>query len=642
MYELKNGILYHDGIAHFALGQSYYPSYHPQKVPVPECGDRLGEMKKDLKDMRDAGFHVVRMAAIGDIGLDDDKNLTLNFPLIDTILKEAAALDMASIVRLQGYSINLHNYENTTMHDQDGKEMPFYWAWFVRNCLNHDGILNDNELVTLESAKHFGQFKDMISFQIYNEAAYPTEGFYDYNPSTLIAYRKWLVDNGLMKQADAKDYEPPRRRPYYDEDPQEWVNFRLFNTERMSGFLNHLSHVAKLGYGKAETLTCHMAAPYLPGNAIMGEDYFDIAEGMDIVGITHYVPTWRTDFFSASLVLDGAESAAAVYGKNAWLIEYNARTACTLNEWERETYNAVGAGFKGILYYEWRADYPFEGAPEPNGFGMIYNDKTKTEKYDGAVLMTKQLDSLSPYIAESKKIRSRIGILYSKHANAYYDAIENGAEKFSRKAKNSNIQNLQRIYTLLKKQGLTPDMVRSCDLEKNPLDLDLLFVPSLIGLSDTEVTEIKEFAKKHSIFYYNPQGDAFIPAEGFCTQLHPEIQIDGNYSLLSLLSLLDVKATVKIESGLSVSASILEGNNAYGKHYLIALVNYDDFERPAENPRLIVDASIVTQTEKVVFITPREKQELVVKTEGNLCFIDLPTLSTGGYVILYNGVFTTL
>lgn len=45
---------------------------------------------------------------------------------------------------------------------------------------------------------------------------------------------------------------------------------------------------------------------------------------------------------------------------------------------------------------------------------------------------------------------------------------------------------------------------------------------------------------------------------------------------------------------------------------------------------------------KVVFITPREQVELAMKTENDRCVIKLPSITTSGYVILYNGEFTTL
>ena len=45
MYQIKNSILYKDQKKVFVLGQSYYPSFHPCKYPVPPEGDRMGEMK---------------------------------------------------------------------------------------------------------------------------------------------------------------------------------------------------------------------------------------------------------------------------------------------------------------------------------------------------------------------------------------------------------------------------------------------------------------------------------------------------------------------------------------------------------------------------------------------------------------------
>ena len=44
MYKIKNGLMYEDGKKRFALGQSYYPSFHPSKYPVLPDGDRMGEM----------------------------------------------------------------------------------------------------------------------------------------------------------------------------------------------------------------------------------------------------------------------------------------------------------------------------------------------------------------------------------------------------------------------------------------------------------------------------------------------------------------------------------------------------------------------------------------------------------------------
>ena len=67
-----------------------------------------------------------------------------------------------------------------------------------------------------------------------------------------------------------------------------------------------------------------------------------MAERMDIVGITHYIGCKGPSFYSAALCWT-PQSRRQPYGKHAWLIEYNARTALAPEEWERETYAAIGA-----------------------------------------------------------------------------------------------------------------------------------------------------------------------------------------------------------------------------------------------------------------------------------------------------------
>jgi len=349
MYELKNGILIHGGKKELAIGQSYYASYHPEKVPVPEGGDRLAEMRKDLKEMKREGFNLCRMASLGDIKRGDDGSVSLSFPLCDAFCALTEEEDMAAMVRLEGYSVNLGNYPDTDMVDENGKVMPFQWSWFVRCCLNHQGILEDNRDATRESARHYASFPSVVSFQIYNEPAYPSKGLYDYHPATIKAYQAFMRQKGV-------DYPIPHERPDAGEDPAPWISWRLFQQKRMNDFLCDLSLEAKAGYAKAETLTCYLGSPFKYGAAVRGCDYFRCAETMDIVGITHYVPFRGPSFFQSSEILDGAESAAASHGKHAWVIELNARTNIPPMEWERETYATLGRGYKGILYYEWRVE----------------------------------------------------------------------------------------------------------------------------------------------------------------------------------------------------------------------------------------------------------------------------------------------
>jgi hypothetical protein len=487
-YSIVNGVLHHDGKPQFALGQSYYPSYHQQKVPVLESGDRIGEMLRDLRMMKEAGFNIVRMAALGQVETDGD-DVRVRFDLPDAFCRECEKQDLAAMIRLQGYSMNLRGFDDATMLKEKGEKMPFNWGWFVRNSLNHPGIYEDNVRGTVESARHFADFPAVTSFQIYNEPAYPTEGFYDYHPYTLERFAKWCRDKGLPA------FEAPRRRPVAGEDAAPWTYWRLFQQERLNEFLCDMGRRAREGYAAPANLTCHMGCPVTPGAAIRGEDYFATAEGMDILGITAYTVNRGPSFHQASMVLDACESAAATFDKRAWLIEYNARTDMPPQEWPRETYAAVGRGFKGILYYQWRADYPFADGPEPEGFGMLFNDGRKASSYDIGIATNRMLTKLSTQLATMEKLRDGVGILYSNYANARSDATDNGAAYAVSECHERSILAMRRCYTLLNRRGLTVDFARACDLERNPLGIRVLLLPFAEGLSGEELDRIEAFEK---------------------------------------------------------------------------------------------------------------------------------------------------
>ena len=116
MFAQSNGILYKDGQPVIALGNSYYPSFHEAKFPVPPEGDRMGEMRKDLKHMAEYGFNLVRFAALGEVALNPDTDaVEVSTPLIDAMIQEAGRSGMASSIRLQGYVMNLRGHADYLM-----------------------------------------------------------------------------------------------------------------------------------------------------------------------------------------------------------------------------------------------------------------------------------------------------------------------------------------------------------------------------------------------------------------------------------------------------------------------------------------------------------------------------------------------
>jgi hypothetical protein len=627
MYSMRHGILYHNEEPVICMGQTYSGSYHEKKVPVPPGGDTIGEMKKDLRRIKEAGFNLVRTAALGNIDWNGG-DVKASFPTRDIFCTESDDLDMAVMMRLQGYSMNLRNFEDATMVDHNGVPMFFYAGWFLRNCMNHPGIIEDNNLGTTAAAAHFKNFKNVVAFQIYNEPAYPTKGFYDYHPHSVSAYRWWLVKKGYATEAEAAKIEPPCARPDAGADPVPWIRFRTFCMERMSDFLVQMGERAREGHSVPELATDQMPCPVMPGSAIRGEDYYDLAKGMDFIGITHYIPCRGPSYHTACLALDAAESAAAVYGKHAWLLEYNARTNMPPEEWDRETYAALGRGYKGIIYYQWRADYPYPDGPEPDEFGMLFNDGRKAPCYDAGVALVGLVNKLSAWLVRAEKERDGVAILYSHYANAYFDAIDNGSIEETADAHDRYSLAMRHCYHALNALGVVTDFVRAEDLKTGKYPVKVLIIPILQGLSEEERSRVEEFIKTGGkVFCYEDAETAFLPYDKSAPVMHGILR--EQYDVNGLLSVLNYTPHVQVTGAPSCDARLLTGvkdGKAFG---IICLANYDTLERAVEGAVLRMKKSGYKKATAFASGFGDGKPLVIDGSE-----IQLPRITTGAFVLL--------
>lgn len=650
MYQLKNGVLYKDGKAQMCLGLSYYPSYHPLKFPVKPEDDRIGQLKQDIQDMAEAGFNLVRFAALGDLKRvgPGPEGIEVSFPLIDECMKATEEADIAAQVRLQGYTLNVSGHEGEGMITSEGRELGMYEC-FLRASLNHEGIVEDTADCTDASARHFAPFKSLVSYQIFNEPAY--HWGVDYNPHSIAAYRKWLVAKGIKTEEEARELEPPRRRPQQTMDPKggesddyrEWMNWRLFHYERLNEYLVQMDQVARKANPNVENMTCHMPCPLTDNTMMLGEDYYRTAEGMEILAITHYIPSFGEQFYEATEVLDATESAAAIYGKHAWLLEYNARTNMPGNEWDRETYAAVGAGMKGIMYYQWRADYPFPDGPEPDEFGILFNDRSKTAAYHHAVKMNRLInEKLSDTIALAEKYRAGVAVLYSEKANALCDALEGSNRRIA--------LGMKYAYRDLRKAGVPVDFVRTCDLEKNPLGVKLAVLPAAIKYyPQEELDQLKAFVLAGGVVMECMESGGFAPVNldgenmrlmelpdgngGYRYDLYPVKSRGLHGYLQEHLLAEELLERVGITPVYQVDAKRLDVRMLVGESYHLAcLTNIDTQERSVPAGKILTLCCGAENAKKVTFFTPDEEVELAFEKQGDALAITLPEIRQGGFI----------
>ncbi|MBE5039087.1 beta-galactosidase [Ructibacterium gallinarum] len=576
MYKVKNGLLEKNGKPVYCVGVSYYASYHERKVPVPPEGDRIGEMKKDLKGMVDAGFNLVRFAALGKISYDENGEVVYEGSLADALAKEADRVGIASMIRLQGYTSNPSGYTDCLMVNSEGKEMDTScWYDFIQNSMHHKGILKDNENCTRALARHFKDCSDTACFLTYNEPHYPSSGIFDYHPDTVDAYRKWLVEKQIMTEQEANTCAPPIARPAKGESPAAWINWRLFSMQALSNFLNHSSDIAKAATG-IETMTCLTTDPTMPCNSSRCVNFYDSAERMDAIGITHYYRCNMPEAYFANLDLDMAESAGALYGKPMWLVEYDARTDIPLDRFRRETYMALGSGCKAIMYYQWRGDHTYPDSPEGNGFGVVDEFGKPTPNFENAKQVVKLINKLSDIFIYANKLRSSVAILHSDYAFMYADAIENeGSVCDNRSLKNSWLIDFVAMYKQLRLENISPDIIRAVDLSENQLGVKVLCVPAYEKLSEEEKNMLAIFERNG--------GKIIVKDSGFCGGYRPTFfQPDkylSSFELYDALEMCGVAAPVTISGERYLLHQTLKGDG----YYVICITNTSPFKKAALN-----------------------------------------------------------
>lgn len=627
-YTIEKGIYKKDGNPVFAVGVSYYASYHERKVPVPPEGDRIGELNKDIRGMRDFGFNIVRCAALGDVKYGENKKVITDTPLIDKIAKKCEESDLGLMVRLQGYSMNLSGFSDTLMINSEGEPMDAkMWFDFVRDCLFHEGLNEDNDAGTAALAKHFASFKSVVGWQTYNEPHYPSNGIFDYHPKTVAAYRKWLVKNGHKTKDAAKNFDPPKARPKKTEDATEWIRWRCFLHEAMTNFLCHTSNVAK-NAGGFEAMTCITSGPTSGWHALRGEDFFGISEGMDALGTTQYYLIRKPEAYTSIMNLSLAESAASLAGKPMWIIEYDAKTAAPCDFFARNTYAALGTGIKGLLYYQWRGDYVFPDSPEGNGFGFLNYDGTKTQKYKFAKKVIGFINGHSDLLLGASKHRTGVGILRSFFGVSHADARDN-RDFDSTQARslwnNSWIIREREFFIEMAKRGIIADFTRAEDLSENKLGIKLLFIPYLSYLSEEEIKMVEDFEKSGGeIVFINEQYTDFLSG-AYETRKIKKTKFTSLVDAADLLYSFNISPTVSFDK---TEETLLLQTLDTEEGYLAVVTNIENLPRPSVAPTLCVPSDIRRAIYES-FDKP-EGKEIKIKNKK----IKLPKIGDGCFVRL--------
>ena len=532
---------------------------------------------KDVADIAKAGFNHIRTAALGERHWDGDTYVAeTSFP--DAMTKEADKNGLAVFMRLNGYTMNQRGWEDAKPIDQFGNASA---GVFIHDTLNHPELIKDTDNASAQLAIHFAEFPNIIGFQLFNEPTIQAwnnnpPSFFDYNPYAMAEFKKWLVRKGYYSEEGAYAVEVPKEYPIPADKKNIFRLFRQFGVENTSAMLCRLNGAVRKATPHLPCFTNCIAVPFTTYVSGCEGDCFEIGD-MDIIGFDLYEEVRGFEYFHSMRLLDMCENAAFVNGKKAWLPEMCCRTHMRIDDYERECYAAIGAGYKGVTYYLWRADL---GGPEVQLGGMLWNNRDKTEKFEDAVKFNEMINKEGESIVTSEVVRDGVAILYSVHGAAMGEGSdEDGQNRWYRLTNDR--------YAELVEMGVAPVFITADKLASAPFDIKLLFVPTLAPLDAKEKTLVEEFAKTHAVVAYD---NRFIAACGdkvcgtntvsnWCHKPAGTWQAElfnhrERFRTAELLEITGVKPLFKVSSTANTLAlRTLKNDNAEKPFYLLSLVH---------------------------------------------------------------------
>lgn len=414
----------------------------------------------------------------------------------------------------------------------------------------------------------------------------------------------------------------------------------------MSAMLSRLNKCVREVAPATESFTYFIVLPLTGPRKSCAGDWFVCSRDMDIAGMDFYSQLRGEEYYASMFNLDWMESAAAATQKHIWCIETVCRTHKQAEDYKREMVVALGSGYKGVNYSLWRADL---GGPEVQLGGMIWNNRTKTDKYDKCLQFNRLIGRIGSKIASYEIMRNGVAILHSLYVAAHSEAVP--CNFSSNRTSNMWYERSEAIYKTLKQAGVTGDFIEAEQLENNPLKAKLLLIPVVETLIKKEQAQVSAFAKMHAVVLYDHR---FHPACGetyrgvsllsnWCyrpvnTYIEAPQNIRARFRIPDLLSLVGIRPALRISTrDDALGYGWLDNAYAEPPYFVACVLNINVNGAPAEDGVLSVDETQTGEMTSAVYVDRNREIMLPIVSKGTTCEIHLPVLDDvgGAFVFRY-------
>ena len=395
--------------------------------------------------------------------------------------------------------------------DRDGHSYPpgAMWSWA---CINHPAYLAEAKRYLDQLLERYGKRDELLGWQIHNEPGYPfvpragakRADWYDYNPHTIAAFRKWLQEKyGTIDKLNEAwawiptcigytsfdEVDAPRRTPEEWGIPNAWMDWRRFCADNWNAFIRLQHEQIKARTPDLPTMT-NVYGAGVDNDGRLGIDCWTLPQQVDAIGYDLYPgsrPGYSLTSRFPSWFLDFALSTALNSKRPLWLPELesgpiggwadgpaHATSAADLRRW---ALMALARGSQMLLFQGFRA---WERLPLHWG-GLLDWNGEKTPGLDVPQELAGFCQQHQELLEQARPQRARVRILHSQDSQVFG-------------ANTGWPGNMQTIYEPLAQLGYALEFVHAgADLAE--LDCELLLLPSMLMLEEAAIEQLTAYVE---------------------------------------------------------------------------------------------------------------------------------------------------
>jgi len=464
------------------IGADYYPEHWPKS-----------QWKKYARQMRQAGFNVVRLAEFAWVFMEpeegvfsfdwlDEAMAVLRKEGISTILCTPTAVMPAWVAR---------KYPETLATQTSGQRI--VWGARKNNCFTSGAYRLLSERITRAMAEHYRETPGVIGWQTDNEFAGPV----CHCETCQAEFRQWL--RAKFKTIGA--FNKAMGTHFWGHICHEWNEIHIpadDNAYNPSLCLewNRFTSWLNVRFQRDQVKILREICPrHFVTHNFMGlansVNYYDLAEDLDHVSWDNY-PIWgKPDVIFGPAI--AADVMRGLKRKNFWIMEQTAGPggwgAFGRNprpgEMRKIAYEQVAHGADGMLWFRWRT---CTAGREQYWHGILGHDNRPLRRYKEIAQVAHELGKISKDL-EGTTLAADVAMIYDYDSQWALRIQPSYPDNSPHKA-------MHRYYIPLFRAGINVDMIKTTeDFSK----YRIVIAPDLYVLPDAVARALSNFVKNGGV-----------------------------------------------------------------------------------------------------------------------------------------------